>query len=1015
MRKLRLRFGKESYKAITAIALILVLSHAAVSQVDQEIDPAYAPQLTKPISSALSYFQLPDGKFLVRGNFRTLNGSLNGGMARLNADFTVDNGFNCSLCGTVERFAVQPDGKLLIAGNLIGVGGNFRFVRLNTDGSYDPTFNWPYAATLPDGSYNIVAVSPDGKIYVNFFQALGFRTETLTRLNPDGSVDSGFTSIGAVVHGANNYNQGFRQVIIMPDGRIMAAVWASLYVFNTDGTRDMSFQFPNLVMSSSPALPQIAKFALQSDGKIVFTGIFDTVNGVSTPSRLVRLNLDQGVDLNFNPALPPYPPTSAFIPNIYQYSDDKILVDRGLNTVDSFIKLNTNGTVDTAFALPSNMGVPTILGLNNQDRLTVSADFTGFGVKYGRLLSNGNFETFLNDPAFGVAGTVSHISVQSDGKAVVSGGFSKAGIANRGFIARMNSDGTTDTTFNSNPGFNFAPTALASRSDNSVFVGLNVIGGTYNGTTVQPLVKLNSDASLDTSFNPTFGAPFGAISAIVPLPDGKVLVGGNFGMVNGAAKVGIVRLNADGTTDTTFNTLISGQVNVLLLQPDGKIMMGGNFSGVNGFPRTHLARLNSDGSLDTTFNAGISTAVFDVSRISSGKYFIAAGFVTRRNNDGSFDSSFTHPTISGSVTKLLGYDDGTVIIGGSITNINGTPRSGIARLAPTGAPNGGFLPSGADAAVNALARQPDGKVLTGGEFGFIGGATRLGLARLTVNTFTTGKLFDFDGDGRADAVIYRPETNRWYILKSSNATVEEHTFGVAGDVIAPADFDGDGKTDIAIFRPSAGDWWYRSTVDGGQKSVHWGAAGDIPRPSDFDGDGRADYIVFRPSTNNWYRLGSSGAYSEGVFGLAGDKPVSGDFDGDGKSDRAIYRPATGDWWYWASTDNVQRAVRFGLAEDLPVPADYDGDGKTDFAVYRPTGGAWYMLKSSTGNAQFTAFPFGLNTDKPTPADYDGDGRADAAVWRGSEGVWYLLRSQAGFTGFQFGSNGDVPAENAFIQ
>jgi hypothetical protein len=280
------------------------------------------------------------------------------------------------------------------------------------------------------------------------------------------------------------------------------------------------------------------------------------------------------------------------------------------------------------------------------------------------------------------------------------------------------------------------------------------------------------------------------------------------------------------------------------------------------------------------------------------------------------------------------------------------------------------------------------------------------------NTAINRTRFDFDGDGKADLVVFRPSAGTWFLLNSTSG-FSATQFGASTDVLAPADFDGDGKTDIAVFRPSTGGWFWINSGNNTVGSAQFGAAGDIPVPGDYDGDNRADLTVFRPADGVWYRIGSAnGSFSATQFGASGDKPTPGDFDGDGKFDIAVYRPAAGAWYRLNSSNGSFAAVSFGTSEDLPTPADYDGDGKADVSVFRPSTGIWFRLNSSNG--AFVGVGFGSNGDRPAPADFDGDGKADIGVFRPTDGVWYLLNSGSGFTAAQFGANGDLPAPNAFV-
>ncbi|MCB9808982.1 delta-60 repeat domain-containing protein [Candidatus Nomurabacteria bacterium] len=276
--------------------------------------------------------------------------------------------------------------------------------------------------------------------------------------------------------------------------------------------------------------------------------------------------------------------------------------------------------------------------------------FFAVGV-FSVFASDGTLDTTFN-VGTGFNDYVIALEQQPDGKVIAGGMFTSYNGTAINRIARINSDGSLDTTFNVGTGFNNQVRGLAIQTDGKILV----VGQftSYNGTAINRIARINSDGSLDTTFN--VGTGFNNITRnVVVQPDGKIVVGGYFTAYNGVSRVRLARLNPDGSLDTTF-TIGSGfnnYVNGVTLQTDGKILVGGTFTAYNGVSRVRLARLNPDGSLDTTFTigSGFNNILYNITVQTDGKILVVGQFTTfqgvsanriiRLNPDGSRDTTFS--------------------------------------------------------------------------------------------------------------------------------------------------------------------------------------------------------------------------------------------------------------------------------------------------------------------------------------------------------------------------------------
>jgi hypothetical protein len=277
---------------------------------------------------------------------------------------------------------------------------------------------------------------------------------------------------------------------------------------------------------------------------------------------------------------------------------------------------------------------------------------------------------------------------------------------------------------------------------------------------------------------------------------------------------------------------------------------------------------------------------------------------------------------------------------------------------------------------------------------------------------------DFDGDRKTDmGGLYRglsPADSLWFALSSSGGGPFQIFFGATTDVPVPGDYNGDGKTDAVIFRPQTGLWYGPQT--GAAVIViqmNLGQAGDIPIPGDYDGDGKTDPAIWRPSTGLFFAVLSGGGTKSSSFGVPTDVPVPRDYDGDGKTDFAIYRQdATPDHlglWYSPLSGGGLYQIYFGAPGDVPVPGDYNGDTRAEAVINREATGLWYgPFNGAPGLFQLL---LGGPGDVPIPGYYDNNLSVDPAIYHKANGLWFALLSGGGVARVDgLGLPTDVPVQ-----
>jgi len=623
-------------------------AHLIKLKPDGTLDESFtlaAPGISDPDSIYVSHILVMlDGRIVFAGSIGDIYKLSNYGIFRLLPDGSLDSSFDPARLAKgyqISKLAFQPDGKILAAvfsGGTAGNLWNFRAVRFFPDGTPDPSFQ----SVVALGSVNVLMSRSDGKILFGGQPADSSSSSALSLLDSNGRIIPGFAS---GIFYPKDYQSIASDLHLSSDGKILVCGTFSgtngigesnLARLQPDGSLDASFVQPkewvgvrkiaglsngtlllsgvtrsvplrtgglyrhdprnggleslgSLLDASSGALA-----AIQADGGIL---ILQSDQDVSRPY-LARLNSTGALDLGFRVS----GLTNSMIRSALALSDGRVLVFGTINSVHGLrvplARLHSNGAWDDSFGLPAPLPSDIFAIVSQQDGKILLGGSSGQDaaaaspkVSLVRLNSDGTTDESFQ-PLIG--GTVNLISLLPSGKILINH-YLQGKI---GALARLHADGTMDLAPQVPP----YPAAFMAVQPGGKIVILS--NRSDNEERHYYLYRLDQDFSFDRSFLDR-SILHEEIYSFLMQPDGKIILAGWLARRGVWMAPSLKRFNPDGSADPTFAYTLNRAdrslgMNSLLLQPDGRLLVGGDFSTVNSVSRWNFARLFIDPPLALT-------------------------------------------------------------------------------------------------------------------------------------------------------------------------------------------------------------------------------------------------------------------------------------------------------------------------------------------------------------------------------------------------------------------------------
>lgn len=329
--------------------------------------------------------------------------------------------------------------------------------------------------------------------------------------------------------------------------------------------------------------------SIQNDQKTIVTGVFTQFNG-SDRKYIARLNTDGSVDTAFNPNVTN---NQSLFKTVIQNDGKIIATGNNLNHSGYIVRLNINGSIDNTFTSPDMIfsGAPRDISVLSDNKILVAGNLNNDGKNHWiyKLNNDGSLDNSFNFGNIGADNAVDSFLLLPDNKILIGGYFTKYNGIDRRGIARLNADGTLDETFNPGFGANSTIYSMELQIDGKILIG--GFFTSYNNVARNFIARINSDGSLDSNFNTEIGANDG-VSYINSKINNNILIAGAFTKYNNIDKNYVAELNSDGslknnTTDNSFDNA----VNNCVTQNDGKLICAGYFSNFNGQSSKGIVRI----------------------------------------------------------------------------------------------------------------------------------------------------------------------------------------------------------------------------------------------------------------------------------------------------------------------------------------------------------------------------------------------------------------------------------------